>query len=210
VPHDAKKPTSHRRLSTEDRTVHRLQRAGLPEDALYNYAYPKADNTTSIICYHLRPGDRSGRDELTLLTIRRGKEPYKGMMALPGGFLEVMVRAPPGDAISSSPGETLERCAQRELQEETGIWAPLDDFVLVCVQSEPQRDPRNHVVDHVYCVQVPLQQIGSAKAADDAAELTQLHFERGTADFSGLQDGGWAFDHADSLRRFFHHYLGWL
>jgi ADP-ribose pyrophosphatase YjhB (NUDIX family) len=104
----------------------------------------------------------------------------------------------------------LERCAQRELQEETGVWAPLEDFFLVCVQSSPQRDPRNHVIDHVYCVQVPLEKIESAKAADDAAGLTRLHFEREAAVSSGIQDGDWAFDHADSLRRFFQHHLGWL
>jgi ADP-ribose pyrophosphatase YjhB (NUDIX family) len=180
------------------------------EDELYTYAFPKADNTSSIICYHLRLGGGSTSDSLTLLAIRRGKEPYKGMMALPGGFLEVMVRAAPGSADLSCPGETLERCAQRELQEETGIWAPQEDFRLVCVQSEPLRDPRNHVIDHVYCVQVPLETLRGAKAGDDAAELTQLHFERGAVGFSGLQDGDWAFDHADSLRRFFQHPLGWL
>lgn len=171
---------------------------------MYTYAFPKADNTSTIICYHLSPGNGSNRDKLTLLAIRRGNEPYKGIMALPGGFLEVR------NADSSNSGETLERCAQRELQEETGISAPQEDFLLVGVQSAPLRDPRNHVIDHVYCVHVPLKTIGSAKAADDAAELTQLHFERGAVDSPGLQDGDWAFDHADSLRRFFQHHLGWL
>lgn len=175
---------------------------------MYSYAFPKADNTSSIICYSLQPADYGGREKLTLLAIRRGKEPYKGMMALPGGFLEVMVREAPGNPGLSSPGETLERCAQRELQEETGIWAPLEDFLLVCVQSSPQRDPRNHVIDHVYCVRLSLERIESAKAADDAAELARLHFEPGAVD--GLEDGAWAFDHADSLRRFFQHHLGWL
>lgn len=174
---------------------------------MYTYQFPKADNTSSIICYHLCPGVNGARDQLTLLAIRRGKEPYKGMMALPGGFLEVMVRPPAGP---SAPGETLERCAQRELEEETGVCAPLEDFFLVCVQSAPQRDPRNHVIDHVYSVPVSREKIESAKAADDAAELIHLHFERGTTDASGLPDGDWAFDHADSVRRFFHHHLGWL
>lgn len=172
---------------------------------MYTYPFPKADNTSSIICYHLRQGSGTGRDQLTLLAIRRGKDPYKGMLALPGGFLEVMVQPPAGPPC---PGETLERCAQRELQEETGVWAPLEDFSLVCVQSQPRRDPRNHVIDHVYCVQVPRDKIESAKAADDAAELIRLHLERGT--LAGIQDGDWAFDHADSLRRFFHHHLQWL
>jgi 8-oxo-dGTP diphosphatase len=174
---------------------------------LYTYQFPKADNTSSIICYYLRPADLSGPEKLTLLAIRRGNEPYKDMIALPGGFLEVVVRPPAGPVCL---GETLERCAQRELQEETGVWAPLEDFFLVCVQSSPQRDPRNHVIDHVYCVQVPLEKIESAKAADDAAGLTRLHFEREAAVSSGIQDGDWAFDHADSLRRFFQHHLGWL
>lgn len=173
---------------------------------MYTYEFPKADNTSTIICYHLRPGDLSGRDQLTLLAIRRGKEPFKGKLALPGGFLEVMVR----NSESSSPGETLERCAQRELQEETGVWAPLEDFVLVCVQSEPHRDPRNQVIDHVYCVQVPPEILKSAKADDDAAAVTPLHFEAVTVASSGLEDGEWAFDHADSLRRFFQNQLRWL
>jgi 8-oxo-dGTP diphosphatase len=198
-------PASHLCRSTKDTTAARM-----PEGALYSYAYPKADNTSSVICYHLRQGDSSARDEVILLTIQRGTEPCKGMMALPGGFLEVMATELPGNTVLSCVGETLEQCARRELQEETGILAPLNDFVLVCVQSEPRRDPRNHVVDHVYCVQVSLEQIESAKAADDAAELIQLHFERGTVNSSGLQDGGWAFDHADSLRRFFQYQLAWL
>ena len=177
---------------------------------MYTYEFPKADSTSSIICYHLQPGNGSGNDKLTVLAIRRGKDPYKGMIALPGGFLDVVVRPRPGENVLPHPGETLERCAQRELEEETCVRAPLDDFVLVCVQSKPERDPRNHVIDHVYCVEVPLEKIEGAKAADDAAELVHLHFERAKIDSSGWQDGGWAFDHADSLRRFFKNHLGWL
>jgi ADP-ribose pyrophosphatase YjhB (NUDIX family) len=177
---------------------------------LYTYEFPKADNTSSIICYHLQPGNGSGNDRLTLLAIRRGKEPYKGMLAMPGGFLDVKVRARPEDSVLPHPGETLERCAQRELEEETGVSAPLEDFVLVCVQSKPERDPRNHVIDHVYCVEVPPEKIAGAKAADDAAELIELQFERATIGYSCLRDGEWGFDHAESLRRFFKDHLGWL
>jgi ADP-ribose pyrophosphatase YjhB (NUDIX family) len=83
----------------------------------------------------------------------------------------------------------------------------MEDFHLVCVQSEPLRDPRKHVIDHVYYVQLPMERFSAAKAADDAAELAHLHFERGKVDLRG---DDWAFDHADSLRRFFQDRLGWL
>ena len=43
----------------------------------------------------------------SLLLVLRGNEPYRGMWALPGGFMEM--------------DETLEACARRELQEETGL-----------------------------------------------------------------------------------------
>lgn len=157
---------------------------------MYTYKYPKADNTSSVICFHQEAGDR---DKVALLVIRRGKAPYQGMLALPGGFLNVME-------------ETLKRCAQRELAEETGIAVALEDLVLICVQSEPQRDPRNHVIDHVYGVQVPLEKIEQAQAGDDAAELVTLGLERQM----GVVDSDWAFDHADSVRRFFARCLGWL
>ena len=42
-----------------------------------------------------------------VLLIQRANEPFKGQWALPGGMLD--------------EGETLEQCASRELQEETGL-----------------------------------------------------------------------------------------
>jgi 8-oxo-dGTP diphosphatase len=90
-----------------------------------------------------------------ILLIRRKHEPYQGRLALPGGFL-------------NCGQETLERTAQRELYEETGLRVRQDDLHLLCVNSSPYRDPRGHVIDHIYFA---LNAEGKARADDDAKSL---------------------------------------
>ena len=90
-----------------------------------------------------------------LLLVRRGNDPYKGCWALPGGFMEM--------------DETIEHCAARELQEETGIVVDEKSLRLVGIYSAPGRDPRGRTVTAAYAVAV-----GSgiqAAAGDDAAEV---------------------------------------
>ena|SRR5215472_12818410 len=89
-------------------------------------------------------------DAGAVLLIRRKNPPFQGLLALPGGFVEV--------------GETTEAAALRELKEETGI----DGFAprLVGVYSDPKRDPRHHVIGIVYLVQAKSYDV---KAGDDAA-----------------------------------------
>ena len=69
-----------------------------------------------------------------IILIKRGKEPFLGSWALPGGILE--------------EGETVEQCAVREAKEETGVSVNLRE--LVGVFSEPGRDPRGHYVTIVF------------------------------------------------------------
>ena len=71
--------------------------------------------------------------------------------ALPGGFVDV--------------GETVENAAHRELKEETSLLAR--DMRLIGVFSEPDRDPRGHVVSIAYVADAE----GIPKAKDDAKEL---------------------------------------
>lgn len=52
-----------------------------------------------------------------LLTVRRGIEPQKGHLALPGGFIDY--------------GETWEEAAKREAQEETGLILPSLSFLAI-------------------------------------------------------------------------------
>jgi len=107
--------------------------------------FNNAADTSSMIV------ERDGK----VLYVERGRDPYTGMLALPGGYLDC------GE-------ETLERCAVRELGEETGIRAKEEDLALVCVHSDPDRDPRGHVIDHVYAV---LRSEGDPEAGDDAAKV---------------------------------------
>ena len=86
----------------------------------YCYDYPRPAVTTDICLFTVVD------DELRILLIKRGAEPFKGSWALPGGFLQET--------------ETLDQCAARELQEETGVsTAHLEPFATF---SEPDRDPR--------------------------------------------------------------------
>jgi 8-oxo-dGTP diphosphatase len=90
--------------------------------------------------------DRRGR----VLLIRRGRPPFKGRYALPGGFIEI--------------GETAEAACRRELEEETGI--KVRKLVLVGVYSDPKRDPRGHCVSVAFLARV---NTATPVAGDDAA-----------------------------------------
>lgn len=67
---------------------------------------------------------------LEVLLIERGNEPFKGKLALPGGFL--------------NPNETLKKCAERELFEETRI--ECSSLKELGVVDSPNRDPRGRVI----------------------------------------------------------------
>ncbi|MFD5452254.1 NUDIX domain-containing protein [Streptomyces sp. NPDC127100] len=87
-----------------------------------------------------------------VLLIRRGWPPYKGKLALPGGYVD--------------DGETPRAAAARELLEETGVRVTETDLVEVGVFDRPGRDPRGNYVSTAYLVNVPEET--TAQAGDDA------------------------------------------
>lgn len=87
-----------------------------------------------------------------VLLVKRGREPFKGAWAIPGGFVEV--------------GERTEDAVRRELAEETGLKGDIVD--LLGVYSDPDRDPRGHTVSVVYVLKVG--GIIAIAAGDDADE----------------------------------------
>ncbi len=91
-----------------------------------------------------------------IILIKRKYEPFKGCWAIPGGAVEI--------------GETVEEAARREAKEETGLDVKL--IGIGGVYSDPDRDPRGHVVSIVYRAE-PVG--GHLKADTDAAEVIRTN-----------------------------------
>lgn len=89
----------------------------------------------------------------SIVLITRGVPPYKGYWALPGGFVEL--------------GEEVEDAVKREIREETNLEIEL--IKLVGVYSDPQRDPRGHIISIAYLCRRK-GKIESLKGGDDAKE----------------------------------------
>ena len=141
----------------------------------YCYDWPRPAVTADVVALSHAP-----RGAWHVLLIRRANAPYKGHLALPGGFLEV-------------DREDLETTARRELKEETGLAAPAD-MPLVGIYSHPGRDPRGHTVSGVWLALYDWPP-PPPKASDDAAAALWLPVEEARP---------LAFDHervlADALR----------
>ena len=113
-------------------------------DGLFAYRWPRASVTADAVLFAERDG------QTFVLLIQRGNDPYKGYWAFPGGFLNM--------------DETVARCAERELEEETGI--VLTGMQLAGVYSDVERDPRGRVITAAYAAMTTMPE---ATAADDAA-----------------------------------------
>lgn len=113
------------------------------------YEYPRPAVTVDTAVFRGPPRARE------LLLVRRGADPYAGMWALPGGFLE--------------PDEPLEHCARRELQEETGL-APAGRLAPVGAYGDPGRDPRGWTVTMLFAVVLGAGERDEVAGGDDAAE----------------------------------------
>lgn len=106
-----------------------------------------------------------------VLMVRRKKDPFKDMLALPGGFI--------------NEGETAEDAMKREVLEETSL--EVEPIEILGVYSDPARDPRRHTLTVVF---VAIITGGSEKACDDAAGLEWVEL---------ASPGKLAFDHAQIL-----------
>ena len=113
---------------------------------MFSYPYPRPAVTADCVVFGV---DSHGVRHLLL--VRRGKEPFQGMWALPGGFLNM--------------DETLEACARRELREETGLDVSVRLEELKSY-SAVGRDPRGRTVSVAFWAEVPLAEVCGG---DDAA-----------------------------------------
>ena len=132
----------------------------------YTYQYPRPAVTADCIVI-------TREAEPKVLLVQRGREPFKGYWAFPGGFMEM--------------DETTAQCAIRELQEETGL--TVTDIHQIGAYSKVDRDPRGRTVTVAYLalVDTPVAVSGH----DDAAKAEWFPL----SELPPL-----AFDHADILR----------
>src|SRR4051812_24966517 len=110
------------------------------------YQYPRAALTVDCVVFGF------DQEELKLLLIQRGLEPFKRRWALPGGFVKV--------------DETLDDAARRELEEEAGLKNIFLEQLFTF--GAVNRDPRERVVSVAHYALVKLSE-HDAKAATDAA-----------------------------------------
>ena len=109
----------------------------------YCYKYPHPAVTSDCVIF--------GFDGVAIkvLLIQRGIEPYKDKWAFPGGFMQI--------------DETVEECAKRELEEETGLkTTSVEQFYTF---SDVNRDPRERVITVAHYALVRLEEV---KGGDDA------------------------------------------
>src|SRR5919106_2146540 len=114
-----------------------------------------------------------------ILMVRRKNEPYKGCLALPGGFV--------------NEGERIEDAARREANEETSLNIGLSE--ILGVYSDPKRDPRGHLMSTVFIAMIPVgndTEAVRASAQDDAAEIHWINLD-------DLDNSTIAFDHKKIL-----------
>jgi 8-oxo-dGTP diphosphatase len=139
----------------------------MPAPAPYCYSHPHPAVTTDIAVFTIRD------EALQLLLIRRGRPPFEGAWALPGGFLDI--------------DEDLDACATRELAEETGV----RDIYLEQLRTFGAigRDPRERVVSVAYLALAPATNL-CLQAGDDAAEARWFRLD-------ALPE--LAFDHAEII-----------
>jgi 8-oxo-dGTP diphosphatase len=117
-------------------------------------------------------------DELQVLLITRGNEPYLGAPALPGGYVRAR--------------ETLDEAALRELSEETGVDGRQLHLEQLRAFSAPDRDPRGRVITVAYLALGP--NMPDPQAGTDARTACWV-----PVDTALSWQGKLAFDHAEIL-----------
>jgi 8-oxo-dGTP diphosphatase len=113
---------------------------------MYTYEYPRPAVTTDAVVFAREDS------KLYVLLIKRGRPPFEGMWALPGGFLDM--------------DEELEDGVKRELEEETGLTGV--DLKQFHTYGTIGRDPRHRTISVAFAGVI--DKPAEVKGDDDAAE----------------------------------------
>jgi len=112
----------------------------------YCYEYPRPAVATDIVLIAKEASDTK------ILLIKRKNDPFKGMWAFPGGFMDL--------------NETLIETAQRELFEETSI--KINELTFFGIYDDLHRDPRGRTIGVVYFAL--LENVIKPQSGDDASQ----------------------------------------
>lgn len=118
-------------------------------------------------------------NEAVVILVERGNEPFRGMLALPGGFVE--------------EEEDLAEAASRELAEETGLVVAAPSLTQLGAYGSPGRDPRMRVVSIVFWAFV--DDVADPVGGSDAAASRMVSVDEALGEGLDL-----AFDHRRILR----------
>jgi len=103
-----------------------------------------------------------------VLLIKRGRNPGKGLYAIPGGFIEQR--------------ETVYQSALRELREETGMHLLAGDMQhalkAVRVFDHPDRSQRGRVITHAHLFDLGARRPPEVRAGDDASSAEWMSIDR--------------------------------
>lgn len=148
---------SEKTADQENQQQKRTEEEFLASYRLEDYDRPSV--ATDVVAFSVRSEEEEswrkdcGANHLSVLLVKRGEHPYLNYWALPGGFLKM--------------DETLEECALREIESETGVRPtailPIGSF------SQCSRDPRGRIISNAYTTIISEQDI-RVMAGEDAAD----------------------------------------
>ena len=138
----------------------------------YTYEYVHYAVTVDNVIFNLKDPNNP-----KVLLITRKNEPFKGKLALPGGFLDPEDRSAMSGAI-------------RDLKEETNLI--LNYMIQTCALTKEGRDPRERCISIVYAATIYDDFEGVIKAQDDASTIQWVSLV-------GLKKDDLAFDHAIAI-----------
>ena len=141
--------------------------------ARYVSDYPPFSVTVDLVVLTIRDG------RLVVLLVERGGEPFRGRLALPGGFVHV--------------DEDLRDAAYRELKEEAGVGRRHVVLEQLATYGTPDRDPRGRVVTVAWLALGA--DLPDPRAGTDAAWAEWMPVDRALARGTRL-----AFDHRRILQ----------
>jgi len=120
----------------------------------YTYEYPRPMVTVDNVIFYKKDND------LEILLIKRGNEPYKDKWALPGGFVDM--------------DEELELAALRELKEESGL--SITTINQIKAYGKVGRDPRGRNISVAFYGYVDGEST-NLNAGDDASDAKWFKIE---------------------------------